>query len=247
MTQKAFILHIKPKNIDRVQEALDNDQIIIGWASAENLLNDKLTLYDYRGIISAAHYSQEINLNGAGRAAFAMWRFIREMSLDDLIVVPHGSIGFYVAQVVGAAIYLPSKAEDGTSYRRPVKWLNQKQPFQRARASGSLIAAMKKRGTCFEITHLLEDLRNCIGTLHQEISDTTIHRSVLRHNLNQFFSADEVENVCFDLGINYEDLDGSNKSAKIRALIIYCERRGNAIDELVDTCKKSRPDVNWSN
>lgn len=57
-----------------------------------------------------------------------MWRFIREMNVGDLVVVPHGS-EFYVAEVSGPAMYDESKVEEDTAYRRNVKWLNDKNLF----------------------------------------------------------------------------------------------------------------------
>lgn len=245
MTQKAFILHIKPKNIDRVQEALDNDQIIIGWSEASGLLDRDATLHDYRRIINAAHYPDETSLLKAGRASFAMWRFIREMSTGDLVVVPHRGNTFYVARVTGNPIYQASKVPDGTAYRRPVEWLNNKKPWLRSIVPSELMRAMKKRGTCFEATQFLEDIRNCIDSTLPEMLPKQPHREVLRRNLTQCYSISEIENViCFDLEIDYETLDGNNKESKISELIKYCERR-QIIDKLIQKCKTTRPDSVW--
>jgi predicted Mrr-cat superfamily restriction endonuclease len=90
-----------------------------------------------------------------------MWRFIHEMNKGDLIVVPYWS-EFYVAEVDGPAIYDPEKTDDDTSYRRPVKWLNDKKALRRDIAKSALISRMKTQGTCAYATDLLAEIKECI-------------------------------------------------------------------------------------
>ncbi len=108
MGQQAFILRIAPSGIDHVWEALDKNQIIIGWAEAVGLLNEQLSWEQFRTIISDTYYPHEETLRKAGSASGHMWRFIREMKKGDLVVVPHGS-EFYAAKISGPATYDPSK------------------------------------------------------------------------------------------------------------------------------------------
>lgn len=51
MNQQAFVLRIAPGGIDKVPEALTTNQIIIGWAEAEGLLDTNLTWEQFREII----------------------------------------------------------------------------------------------------------------------------------------------------------------------------------------------------
>ncbi len=46
-----------------------------------------------------------------------MWRFIRDMQVGDLVVVLYGP-SFYVAEVTGPPIYIKSKVDDDTAFRR---------------------------------------------------------------------------------------------------------------------------------
>jgi predicted Mrr-cat superfamily restriction endonuclease len=162
LEQSAFVLRIAPSGEDKVPEALREDQIIIGWANADGLLNPKLDWERFRGIINKAYYSQEPTLRKAGAAAGNMWRFIREMKLDDLVVVPYGS-DFYVGQITGNASYELSNADDDSAYRRPVKWLNGKKPIPRQLARSALISRMKTQGTSADATDLLEEIKECLG------------------------------------------------------------------------------------
>jgi predicted Mrr-cat superfamily restriction endonuclease len=161
MDQQAFVLRIAPSGIDRLPEALRENQIIIGWAEADGVLDPDLTWEQFRRIIRDAYYSDEATLRKAGAAAGHMWRFIREMNKGDLVVVPYGS-EFYVAKVDGPATHDPNKVGDDTAYRRPVQWLNGRSPIRRDLAKSALISRMKTQGTCARATDLLDEIRECL-------------------------------------------------------------------------------------
>jgi hypothetical protein len=65
-------------------------------------------------------------------------------------------------------------------------------------------------------------------------------RATLRKLLNTHFDLEEIETLCFDLHIDFENLDGQSKQAKVRELVLYCERY-RRIDELVATIRRLRP------
>ncbi len=87
-----------------VPEALSANQIIIGWAEAQGLLDPSLTWDQFREIVRKEFFTGEPTLRKAGAAAGHMWRFIREMTPHDLVVVPYGN-EFFVAEVDGPAIF----------------------------------------------------------------------------------------------------------------------------------------------
>lgn len=182
MSQQAFILRIYPSDVDRVPEALSENQIIIGWAKAEGLLDDKLSWEEFREIIRRIYYSSEDNLRRAGNAAGQMWRFIREMQIGDFVVVPYGP-EFYVAEVIGPPTYDKTKVAEDTAYRRKVKWLNNGKSIPRNIAKSSLISRMKTQGTCAFATDLLEEINDCIISVTLE-EKPTFHRD-LQQRLTQ--------------------------------------------------------------
>lgn len=161
MTQQAYVLRISPSGKDRVPEALATNQIIIGWSDAKGLLNENLSYQEFRAIIHNRYYFDEDNLRKAGSAAGNMWRFIKKMEKGDLIVVPYGP-DFFVAKVIGDVIYSDSSISNYVSYRRPVKWLNSKQPISRSIAKSALISRMKTQGACTTATDLLEEIQECL-------------------------------------------------------------------------------------
>ncbi len=68
--------------------------------------------------------------------------------------------------------------------------------------------------------------------------------SGLRQNVERYFNLDEVQGLCFDLGITYENLAGATLYAKSRSLVTYCWRR-NMVGRLVDACLALRPEIDW--
>lgn len=67
-----------------------------------------------------------------------------------------------------------------------------------------------------------------------------------RNLLVNSFNDGELRDLCFDLGIDYDSLPGSNKSDKARELISYAQRRG-FLSQLLAACRKARPSVAWPN
>ena len=85
MAQSAFVLRIAPSGIDRVPEALEKDQLIIGWANARGLLDETLEWEAFREVVYGAYHDGEANYRRAGAAAGHIWRFVRGMKPGDLV------------------------------------------------------------------------------------------------------------------------------------------------------------------
>lgn len=70
------------------------------------------------------------------------------------------------------------------------------------------------------------------------------HRILLHHNLAKYFSVEELRDLSFDLGVEYDSLPGEGKEAKTRELVDYLERRGR-IPDLVEAGRRLRPRISW--
>lgn len=189
-SQQAFILRISPSGIDRVSDALEADQVIIGWSDAPELLNPKLDWKDFREIVRNRYYSSDPNLRKTGNAAGHMWRFIREMNPGDLVIVPKGP-EFYVAKVIGKATHDPKKVEEDTAFRRKVTWLNGKRPIPRSVARAAFQSRMKTQGTCAAATDLLDEIRECLDLASREERPTfadDLHNRLVRETLEEIRS-----------------------------------------------------------
>lgn len=62
----------------------------------------------------------------------------------------------------------------------------------------------------------------------------------LRRALDDGYNDSELRDLCFELGIDYEDLAGDNQSAKARELVQYAQRR-NLLAQLVAHVMRDRP------
>ena len=79
----------------------------------------------------------------------------------------------------------------------------------------------------------------------QVSSSPTEWRTQLRENLVRYFDDEELRTLCYDLGVDYDDLRGEGKAAKARELVTFLDHR-NRIAELVKKCSELRPNVVWS-
>lgn len=66
----------------------------------------------------------------------------------------------------------------------------------------------------------------------------------LRKLLVNSFDLEELRVLCFDMGVEYEDLAGKTKTTKMQDLIQYLKRRGR-LQQLIDAAAEERPNVNW--
>lgn len=60
--------------------------------------------------------------------------------------------------------------------------------------------------------------------------------------ISTYFDDNEIQDICFQLDVDYEDLAGQTKSAKVRNLIQHMERR-NRLDELIIKVQQLRPNI----
>jgi len=68
------------------------------------------------------------------------------------------------------------------------------------------------------------------------------YRTRLRAALTSQLSESELHNLCFDLGLDYENLAGESKADKARELILYFERRSD-VATLITALTSTRPDI----
>ena len=58
------------------------------------------------------------------------------------------------------------------------------------------------------------------------------------------FALDDLEDICFELGIDWEEIKGENKSGKARDLILTMQRQGR-LQELLAKAQAKRPRYEW--
>ena len=62
--------------------------------------------------------------------------------------------------------------------------------------------------------------------------------------IGERFSEEEIRTLCFQMGVEYDDLPGEGRPGKARELVKWCDYRDRA-DELALICLSERPDVDW--
>jgi non-canonical purine NTP pyrophosphatase (RdgB/HAM1 family) len=70
------------------------------------------------------------------------------------------------------------------------------------------------------------------------------NRIRLRELITRYFNKVELETLCFDLGIDKEDVQGNTKVELAQEVILYCERR-SLTQTLLDLCRQQRPQAEW--
>ncbi len=87
--------------------------------------------------------------------------------------------------------------------------------------------------------------RTPAGTMPPVADLTANQRIRLREILINRFSLSELKTLCFDLGVDYDNLAGEAKLDKVLALITYYERR-RQVAQLLAAGKHMRNDIDWS-
>lgn len=67
----------------------------------------------------------------------------------------------------------------------------------------------------------------------------------LQRQLVEYFDLGELKTLCFDLGMDYDELAGETKSDKARELVKTAYRNGR-VPDVVHRCEEARPNVVWN-
>ena len=201
--------HVK----DLIQEGLNSNEIIIGWSDAQDLINNSHSWLGFRGILYKTYGQSGQNYRKAGNSAGSMWRFIREMQIGDLVVIPWQK-NFYVAEVTGHPRYDQKYKKYDTAYRREVEWLNDKNPIPKKNLGNLFQAKFKAHQTCTGPFDLFDDIKAVI--VAEEIK------------------RERIVNACVEKIINALDKDcfiGNKASEKGRSSGVKLSPRGQEIIE----------------
>ena len=66
----------------------------------------------------------------------------------------------------------------------------------------------------------------------------------LKEILTQWFSRDELEDLSFDMGVDYGALGGLSKEGNVRNLIMELSRRGR-LPKFIERCDLKKPEIEW--
>lgn len=155
MSSKAFALRMKISAVDRVQTLILEGEIAIGWSHAKNLLGGKPDREHIKSILRNVGYKDATN------GSAHMLRFLHEMEVGSIVVVPHKS-DIYFARVESEPFYRDEKRSEDTSYRRRVQVLNGGDPVDRHALPAEIQKALRFRRTSEDLTEHYAALTNCV-------------------------------------------------------------------------------------
>jgi hypothetical protein len=76
-------------------------------------------------------------------------------------------------------------------------------------------------------------------------TDSSRYLSDLHKQIDRLFNLEEVRTLCFDLGVDFDNVAGEGKSARIRELILQLARR-DELPRLIDLVRQERPNAVWT-
>lgn len=143
-TMRVFGLRLMPSEIDRTLELLSLNKVAIGWSRVPSLIGPDLTKPQFKKAIKAEYP----DFHGTKLAASVTdtWRFLREMDIGDLLVIPHRR-DIYIARVAGPAHAVQSSLAKDMLFQRDVTPLLNGEPVKRHDLSQQIQDALKFRHT----------------------------------------------------------------------------------------------------
>jgi formylglycine-generating enzyme required for sulfatase activity len=142
-------------------------------------------------------------------------------------------------QPEGAIFLIPAKLEECEVPERLSRW--QWVSLHEAKGYERLMRALRVRASELGVSLSPEQPRSTPP--HPAPMGPSSDRAELRRKLAEHFNREELHTLCFDLGIEHENLPDT-KDGMARELVAHCERHGR-ISDLVAACKRLRPRVEW--
>jgi hypothetical protein len=78
----------------------------------------------------------------------------------------------------------------------------------------------------------------------EPLSGSVSDLSLLQGQIEKVFNLEERKDLCLSLDIEYENLAGETRRAKVRELVKHCHRYGRLAD-LIQQCRAERPQETW--
>lgn len=172
--RKAWILRISPQKYRDI--CLDRDMVAVGWSEARRL-NTISDWDEFKQHIRETHRDFYESNRALGNAAGSAWRFVHEMQVGDLVLVPAYD-RFFIAEVTSDIKWSESDFKDDFSWQRRVDWLT-KEVIPRNYADNYLRRRMKARQTCVDATDLMAEVTDAMNrgsglSLVNEIREATL-------------------------------------------------------------------------
>ncbi|WP_317176034.1 restriction endonuclease [Halomontanus rarus] len=147
----AWVVRPKPHGTNRLNEFLEGEIVAVGWPSLSDL--STYTKRDIREQIKDIYGQSSHEL---GQNTGQINRFVNEMSVDDLVLVPSGG-NIYLGKIQGQYEFVEERAsdEEGYPHQRKVEWCHGGAAIDRSSLPGKLHDTLKGRLTVFSADYSL--------------------------------------------------------------------------------------------
>lgn len=112
--------------------------------------------------------------------------------------------------------------------------------------TGKLITTQRK-SDIYNQLQIISKAKNDLRLLTNKSKSTKdVQKQIaLKKLITKAFNLEDLKEICFAMGLEFEDLEGATKSAKIRELILRCQRE-QLMYSLITTCFTLRPEIDWT-
>jgi predicted Mrr-cat superfamily restriction endonuclease len=165
---KAWLVRPKPHNINRIREFLDEKIIAIGWPELSSLIGK--TEENIKTELKS--HPRNYTPDQLGAAASTVNKFVNEMRINDIVVVPDGS-NIYFCKIIGEYYYDPTKSSQSQGYphQRKVEWI--KGPVRRDDIPEALRKSLRAPRTLADLSHHIDSILNFVGIAGNDQQTTT--------------------------------------------------------------------------
>ena len=146
----AWIIRPKPHGNNRLQDFLEKNVIGIGWPGVGNLTEIK-TREEVRIALERAGYTEGRKNNAIGQDVGTIFRFVKEMKVNDYVLVPNGSEVYLGKIIEEKPIYVKEldNSKEGFAHQRKVEWLFDKKSINKKLMTSRLYDSFKGQSTLF--------------------------------------------------------------------------------------------------
>lgn len=157
--------------------------------------------------------------------------------------------------LIAVLVVLATRRTDTAEYRR----LAERVRHLEANHSADLVQITSFREEIFYLGRLISMLATVIedaglivpGEVDQYLQRRRVSKPIpgdpdlailIQHALDQFFSLDELRQLAFELGVDFDNLPGMTKERKAQELVLFVDRRSQ-LEMLVQAVREMRPNV----
>jgi len=164
---KAWLVRPNPHNIYRMREFMDNNIIALGYPELNSLVGkSKDTIKDELNNCPLNYSPDQL-----GAATSTVTKFVNEMRIDDIVVVPDGNnINF--CRITSDYYYEPTKSSqtEGYPHQRKIEWV--KGPVRRDDIPEALRQSLRAPRALADLSHHINDIQNYINASAPVVQNT---------------------------------------------------------------------------